>query len=62
MESEFSVTCRQLANILNKLADEYDKDNAFLRSRIDCLEYEIERNNKVKRKIFTALQEDLNGI
>lgn len=62
MEFNFKSTCKELANLFTKLADAYEEDKQITKARLDFHENEIEHNNKTKRKILAALQEDLNGI
>ena len=62
MESDFAYTCRQLAVLFIELAEKYDKDKQTVKTRLDIHDREIVNNNETKKKMFAALQEDLNGI
>jgi hypothetical protein len=62
MEYNFADTCRLISQHFADLAEAYEKDKSIIKVRLDGHEREIEHNNETKRKILTALQEDLNGI
>ncbi len=60
MEYNFADTCRLISQHFADLAEAYEKDKSITKVRLDFHEREIEHNNETKRKILTALQEDLN--
>jgi hypothetical protein len=62
MEYNFANICRRIAQNFTDLADTYEENKQIIEARLDFHEKEIEHNNETKRKILTALQEDLNGI
>lgn len=62
MEYNFAITCRQISQYFADLAEEYEKDMDIIKVRLDMHDRELEHNNKTKRKILEALQEDVNGI
>lgn len=62
MEYNFADTCRSISRHFADLADAYEEDKQMTKARLDLHQQEIEHNNKIKRKILAALQEDLNGI
>ena len=62
MEYNFANTCRLISKHFADLADAYEEEKQITKARLDRHEIEIEHNNETKRKILTALQEDLNGI
>ena len=62
MAYNFADACRRISQQFADLADAYEEDKQITKARLDVHETEIANNNETKRKILTALQEDLNGI
>jgi hypothetical protein len=62
MEYNFANACRLISQHFADLAVAYEEDKQIMKARLDLHDREIEHNNETKRKILTALQEDLNGI
>ena len=62
MEYSFENLCYELVQMFTCLGEEYATDKSFHENKMNMLEREVNKNNETKRKILTALQEDLNGI
>jgi hypothetical protein len=62
MEYNFANICRRIAQNFTDLADTYEENKQIIEARLDFHDRELANNNETKRKIFAALQEDLNGI
>ena len=55
---------REISNCLRHIADNFEKLDEVIncnRSRIECLEAEIQRNEQFKKKLFNLLNEEING-